>query len=243
MDDRDVYHDRQSRGRTKSGWLTSYHTFSFGTYQDPTRLGFRALRVVNEDYIIGGAGFPEHPHDHFEILTFVLSGQVSHRDSAGHTGVVPAGGLQLISSGRGVRHSEYNPAADEPVHLFQIWLHGEADAGEPRYQSLACAVPDSSPGHRLVASPAPTGGAEVLELRAPVFIWSGLLPARGGCTLRREPGRYAWLQILDGVLSVLRDDGTEELELRGGDGLQLGRLDAVRLEAQTDARYVWFDLA
>lgn len=109
----DVFHDRQARGLAKTGWLEAHYTFSFGSFNDPTRMGFRALRVINEDIIAGGSGFAEHAHNHFEILTFMLSGTLEHKDSAGHHGQLGAGDVQLISAGTGVKHSERNPVAEE----------------------------------------------------------------------------------------------------------------------------------
>lgn len=237
----DIFHDRQSRGTTRTGLITSHHTFSFGNFRDPNRMGFRALRVINEDHLLAGAGFAEHAHDHFEILTVVLSGTVSHRDSAGHEGFVPALGIQLISSGSGIRHSEFNPSPDEATHLFQIWLHGNADAQAPRYQQRENALPAGTSEKRLIASP--TSEAESLQLRAPVFLFAGFVAAGESCALQRSPSRFAWLQILDGVIAVRSEPDGENLELRGGDALQLADTRALVLSAQTDAHYLWFDLA
>jgi redox-sensitive bicupin YhaK (pirin superfamily) len=237
----DIFHDRQSRGTTRSGLITSHHTFSFGNFRDPNRMGFRALRVINEDYLLAGAGFAEHAHDHFEILTVVLLGTVSHRDSAGHEGFVSAMGIQLISSGSGIRHSEFNPSPDEPTHLFQIWLHGEADTQAPRYQQREHALPAQMSEKRLIASP--TGEAESLALRAPVCLFAGLLASGDSCALQRQPSRFAWLQVLDGVIALQSDGESAALELRGGDALQLAQTRDLQLTAQTDARYLWFDLA
>ncbi|BEP64717.1 pirin family protein (plasmid) [Variovorax sp. V213] len=238
----DVFHDRQARGRTRTGWLTSHHTFSFGSFNDPLRMGFRALRVINEDTVAGGSGFAEHAHDHFEILTFVLSGTIEHRDSAGNSGFLQGGDMQLISSGAGTRHSERNPSATEPAHLFQIWLHGEADAAPPRYQTLAGVLDaGEASSTRLVAGPEAAEGA--LALSAPVRIWAGKLLAGSRETQALAAGRFGWLQVLDGVVSVREGAAAEPLELRGGDALQLVTVRSVDLTAVTDARWLWFDLA
>lgn len=235
----DVFHDRQARGWTKTGWLQAHHTFSFGSFNDPTRMGFRALRVINEDIVAGGSGFAEHAHDHFEILTFMLSGALEHQDSAGHQGRLRAGDVQLISSGTGIRHSERNPSSQEPTHLFQIWLHGNADASPPRYQLLQDALLDTQ-GPRLVASPVAQPGA--LELRAPVDIWA--VAGRPGerCSHRVANRRYGWLQALEGVLSVEVEGEPQPLELRGGDALQLATVTQLSVSPQTEARWLWFDL-
>jgi redox-sensitive bicupin YhaK (pirin superfamily) len=236
----DVFHDRQARGWARTGWLQAHYTFSFGSFNDPTRMGFRALRVINEDIVAGGSGFAEHAHDHFEILTFMLSGELEHKDSAGHRGRLQAGDVQLISSGSGVRHSERNPAAETPTHLFQIWLHGNADELPPRYQLLQGALL-ATDGLRLVAGPLEQSG--VLQLRAPVSIWA----VAGQPGERRShdipAGRYGWLQLLEGVVLVEVDGEPQSLELRGGDGLQLSTVRQVVVTPRTEARWVWFDLA
>ncbi|WP_144006593.1 pirin-like bicupin family protein [Pelomonas sp. KK5] len=236
----DVFHDRQARGWSRTGWLQAHYTFSFGSFNDPTRMGFRALRVINEDIIAGGSGFAEHAHDHFEILTFMLSGELEHRDSAGHLGRLRAGDVQLISSGTGVRHSERNPAADAPTHLFQIWLHGNADELPPRYQLLQEALRPAE-GPRLIASAQEQAG--VLHLRAPVSVWTvdGASDQRYSHEL--SSGRYGWLQVLEGVVMAEVDGEPQPLELRGGDGLQLSTVRRVTVAPRTDARWIWFDLA
>lgn len=236
----DVFHDRQARGWARTGWLQAHYTFSFGSFNDPTRMGFRALRVINEDIVAGGSGFAEHAHDHFEILTFMLSGELEHQDSAGHQGRLRAGDVQLISAGTGVRHSERNPAADAPTHLFQVWLHGNADELPPRYQVLQGALL-ATRGPRLVAGPVEQPG--VLQLRAPVNIWAVAAQPGDRCAHDIPGDRYGWLQILEGVVLAEVDGEPQPLELRGGDGLQLSTVRQVAVVARTQARWVWFDLA
>lgn len=236
----DTFHDRQARGWTKTGWLQAHHTFSFGSFNDPTRMGFRALRVINEDIVAGGSGFAEHAHEHFEILTFMLSGELEHKDSAGNEGRLRAGDVQLISSGTGIRHSERNPAAHEPAHLFQIWLHGNADASPPRYQLLKEALL-ATEGRRLVASPLEQPGA--LHLRAPVSIWAVAGQPGENCTHDVANDRFAWLQVLEGILVVEVEGEPEPLELRGGDALQMATVTQATLSPRTEARWLWFDLA
>jgi len=238
---KDIFHDRHARGRTTTGWLRAQHALSFGSFNDPLRMGFRALRVVNEDIIAGGSGFPEHAHDHFEILTFMLEGEIQHRDSAGHEGRLSAGDVQLISSGSGISHSERNPAEEQPTHLFQIWLHGNQDQGRPNYQLLRGALGHDDVPVRLVASPEPQENA--LLLRAPVFIWRANASAGDAYTHQLPPQRYGWLQMLDGIAIATADDGDEAMELRGGDALQLAVSKKISLRAQTRARWLWFDLS
>ena len=236
---KDVFHDRHARGRTRTGWLDAHHTFSFGSFNDPTRMGFRALRVINEDVVAGGSGFAEHAHDHFEILSFILAGTLEHSDSAGNHGVLQAGDVQLISSGRGIRHTERNPSASEPVHLFQVWLHGQGDGEEPRYQHLPGALARGPSPSRLIAGPADQPGA--LAMRSAVRLWAGNADADEGCTLDLQPSRFGWLQLLDGV-AELQAGEEAPMELRGGDALQLSTVKSVHLRARTPSRWLWFDL-
>ncbi|MDY0748671.1 pirin family protein [Paucibacter sp. R3-3] len=236
----DVFHDRQARGWSRTGWLQAHYTFSFGSFNDPTRMGFRALRVINEDIIASGSGFSEHAHDHFEILTFMLSGELEHKDSAGHEGRLHAGDVQLISSGTGVKHSERNPGSEAPTHLFQIWLHGNADELPPRYQLLPQALLTTN-GPRLVASAQEQAG--VLHLRAPVSIWAVAGQPGERCSHSIASDRYGWLQVLEGVVMVEVDGEPQPLELRGGDGLQLSTVRQVAVTPHSEARWLWFDLA
>lgn len=242
MDRQNIFHDRHARGRTRTGWLQAQHTFSFGGFNDPLRMGFRALRVINEDIVASGSGFAEHGHDHFEILTFMLAGQIEHRDSAGNTGRLEAGDVQLISSGTGIRHSERNPSTETPTHLFQIWLHGNADGQAPRYQYAPGLLrPEAGKPLRLVA--AADAKPPALQLRAPVAIWVGQLEPDQEHAHAVKPGRYGWLQCLEGVMSARVAESDEAFELRGGDALQLGTPVRVELRAVTQARWLWFDLA
>jgi redox-sensitive bicupin YhaK (pirin superfamily) len=235
----DVFHDRQARGKTTMGWLQAHHTFSFGSFNDPTRMGFRALRVINEDIVAGGSGFSEHAHDHFEILTFMLSGNLEHKDSAGNQGQLKAGDVQLISSGTGISHSERNASENDSVHLFQIWLHGNADDKPPRYQTAHGVLNGASGQQTLIAAPE---GPAPLALRAPVRIWMSRGEADTRRSHRLDEGRYGWLQMLEGIAEVQPEDEAETFELRGGDALQLSSVRAVEVKSVVDARWLWFDL-
>ncbi|WP_029001978.1 pirin family protein [Azohydromonas australica] len=236
----DVFHDRHARGRTRTGWLNAHHTFSFGSFNDPTRMGFRALRVINEDVITGGSWFPEHAHDHFDILTFMLAGTLAHSDSAGHRGLLHAGDVQCISAGSGIRHTERNPSPDMPTHLFQIWLHADADKAPPRYQLLRGALDPGSPEPRLIADPGEQDDA--LRLRAPVRIWASRAGPGTQCAHALAPGRFGWLQLLEGVVEVDAQAQATALELRGGDALQLSTVRHLTLRPTTAAAWLWFDL-
>ena len=236
----DVFHDRHARGRTKTGWLDAHHTFSFGSFNDPTRMGFRALRVINEDVIAGGSGFPEHAHDHFDILTFMLAGTLEHSDSAGHRELLHAGDVQLISAGSGIRHAERNPSPDVPTHLFQIGLHADANGAPPRYQLLRGALQPGSTRPRLIAGPGEL--EETLHLRAPVRIWASRAGPRTQCAHTLTPGRFGWLQLLEGIVEVDAEAGATTLELRGGDALQLATVRHLVIKPMTAAAWLWFDL-
>ena len=241
MERQNIFHDRQARGRTRTGWLQSFHTFSFGSFNDPTRMGFSALRVINEDVIAAGSGFAEHAHDHFEILTFMLAGELEHRDSAGNAGHLGPDDVQLISSGTGIRHSERNPSPSSSTHLFQVWLHGNADTEPPRYQqAVQGLLPGAGAAMRIVA--APGAEAPALQLRAPVTVWAGRLEAGQDCEHAVQPGRAGWLQCLEGVVHASVPEVDADFELRGGDALQLGTAVRVRLQGVTQARWLWFDL-
>jgi redox-sensitive bicupin YhaK (pirin superfamily) len=236
----DVFHDRHARGRTKTGWLDAHRTFSFGSFNDPTRMGFRALRVINEDVIAGGSGFPEHAHDHFDILTFMLAGTLEHSDSAGHRGLLHADDVQLINAGSGIRHAERNPSPDVPTHLFQIWLHADADEAPPRYQLLRGALQPGSTEPRLIADPGEQEG--VLRLRAPVRIWASRAEPGSPCAHTVAPGRFGWLQLLEGIVEVDAGPEAAALELRGSDALQLTTVRHLTIKPMTAAAWLWFDL-
>lgn len=183
------------RGRGKFSWLDSRHSFSFGNYYDPQHMHFRALRVINEDVITGGNGFPTHPHRDAEIVTYMIRGGVSHRDTAGHAGTITAGQYQYMSAGSGVAHSEYNASATDDAHLLQIWLMPMSQGGQPSYGQHA---PQWQPGEtsKLIASPDGANGsitwgaaAELYELR---------LPAGTHYRHTLPQGTGAWLQVVSG---------------------------------------------
>ena len=127
-----LIHDRNARGRTKIGWLDSYHTFSFGNFYDPSRMGFRALRVINDDRVAPGAGFPMHGHRDMEILTYVIEGALEHKDSLGNGAIIQPGEAQVMSAGTGITHSEFNPSSTDPVYLLQIWILPDEPGLKPR---------------------------------------------------------------------------------------------------------------
>ncbi|MBW8724658.1 MAG: pirin family protein [Inquilinus limosus] len=226
-------HDRMARGRTETGLIEARHTFSFGRFHDPDRMSFRSLRVLNEDRVVPGAGFPEHPHAEMEILTYVLSGAVEHRDSLGNSAVIHAGDLQRMTAGTGITHAEMNPSATEPLHLLQIWLHPDRRGLAPGYEQLSVEV-EATGGLRLVA--APEGGDGVLEIHQDARLSIARLAAGEAVEHAIAPGRAVFVQLTRGVVTL---DGHE---MRAGDGAAVEDEPSLRITAETEAEFLLFDL-
>ncbi|HMP02250.1 MAG TPA: pirin family protein [Gemmatales bacterium] len=184
------------RGHADHGWLDTYHTFSFASYHDPAHRGFRSLRVMNEDFVAAGQGFGTHPHRDMEIVTYVLAGALEHKDSMGHGAVLRPGEFQRISAGRGITHSEFNPSATEPTHLYQIWLLPDRAGLEPSYEQKQFADEELRNRLRLVAAPAGTDGALAIHQDARVYL--ARLDAGVNLEHALPAGRHAWLQVLRG---------------------------------------------
>jgi hypothetical protein len=223
----------EDRGRTRLDWLDSWHTFSFGDYRDPDHMGFRALRVINDDVVEPGKGFGQHPHRDAEILTYVLDGGLQHRDSMGNGSVISAGDLQYMSAGNGVTHSEFNPSPDERVHLLQIWILPDRSGGDPRYaeRPLGAAKPNSL---TLLFAGNPRDGA--IGIRADADVYVGKLDTGQRVAHRSKRGRGVWLHVFDGSVGV----GGETLG--PGDGAAIEDADAVELESRADSEFLLFDL-
>lgn len=223
------------RGHFNHGWLDTYHTFSFGEYYDPDRMGFRSLRVINEDLVASGQGFGMHGHRDMEIVTLVLEGALEHRDSLGNGEVLQPGELQRMTAGTGIRHSEFNPSATEPVHLYQIWLLPERPGLQPSYEQKRFDPAEQQGRWQLVASPDGRQGSLVIHQDATLSL-AKVLP---GEKLSRafDANRHGWLQVLRGQLAV---DG---LQLAAGDGLVLSDESELTIEAQERAELLLFDLA
>lgn len=223
------------RGHFQHGWLDTYHTFSFGEYRDREQMRFRALRVMNEDRVAPGQGFGTHPHRDMEIVTYVLEGALEHRDSMGNGEVLRPGEFQRMSAGTGITHSEFNPSATEPVHLYQIWLLPERTGITPSYEQKRFPETERLDRLRLVASPDAADGS--LRIHQDARIHLGTL--RPGVSL--EPplaeGRHGWLQVLRGSLSL------NGISLSAGDGAAVSDETALVLRADSDAEVLWFDLA
>lgn len=220
----------EERGHADLGWLDTRHTFSFSSYQDPRYMGVSVLRVINQDIVAPGTGFPPHRHDNMEILTYVLRGAVSHRDSMGNEVRVTAGELQLMSAGTGVTHSEYN-REHEPLELLQIWLYPNATNTEPSYQQKRFPEVETL---QLVVSP--DGANDSLRIRQKARIWRGHLPA-GDSAEHRLEGKHAWVQQIRGSLDL--DDATV---LHDGDGAELREEPVLSFRARSDSEFLLFDL-
>lgn len=223
------------RGRADFGWLDSRHTFSFGEYYDPRYMGFRALRVINEDRVKPGYGFPTHPHRDMEILSYVMEGALAHQDSMGTGSVIRPGDVQRMSAGTGVLHSEMNPSHSEPVHFFQIWLLPEQRGITPAYEQKRFEDAEKQGRLRLVAARDAREGA--ITINQDVDLYAGLL-ARGESTrLDLRPGRHAWVQVARGTVTV---NGTP---LAQGDGAAVSDEAALSVAADSDSEILVFDLA
>lgn len=223
------------RGHADHGWLDTFHTFSFADYHDPAQMGFRSLRVINEDRVAPGMGFGMHGHRDMEIVTYVLEGALEHKDSMGNGEVLRPGELQRMSAGSGVRHSEFNPSPSEPVHLYQIWLLPKASGITPSYEQKAFTANEKQGKLRLVASPDGAEGSLTIYQDAKIF----LSTLDTGDSVRHElpGGRHAWLQVLRGKVAV------NGMSLATSDGLAISKERAVEIVGEQPAEVMLFDLA
>lgn len=223
------------RGHADHGWLKANHTFSFAGYRDPDFMGFRSLRVMNEDFVAPGKGFGTHPHNNMEIVTYVLEGALEHRDSMGNGEVLYPGEFQRMSAGTGITHSEFNPSATEPVHLYQIWLQPEREGIVPSYEQKRFGDQERLNRLRLVASREAKDGS--LRIHQDAKIYLSTLEAGNQLAHEIAPGRHAWLQVLRGSLT------TGGKTLQASDGLAVSDESELKMEAHEDAEILLFDLA
>lgn len=223
------------RGGANHGWLNTRHTFSFSSYYDPRHMGFRSLRVINEDRVTPGQGFGEHSHRDMEILSYVISGSLGHRDSMGNGEVIRPHEWQRMTAGTGVRHSEMNASKTEPVHFFQIWIMPEAEGIEPGYEQKLFAPEEKSGRLRLVASRDGREGS--LKIHQDVSVYNALLRSGESVEHRLEAGRHAWLQVVKGVVEL------NGQKLNAGDGAAVSEERALAIRAGDDSEVILFDLA
>lgn len=226
------------RGHFDFGWLETYHTFSFGEYYDPRRMNFRALRVINEDWVQGGRGFPTHSHRDMEIITYVLEGALQHRDSTGGGSVIRHGDVQRMSAGTGVSHSEFNASDTEPVHLLQIWLMPERAGIKPSYEEKNFSERIGEGGLTLIAAPDGRDGAVTIHQDAEVYAVK--LKAGAEVTHSLRPDRHAWVQVARGE-QVTVGDAT----LRQSDAAAVSDERTLKItnDGADDAELLIFDLA
>ncbi len=223
------------RGHFNHGWLDTYHTFSFSDYYDPAQMGFRSLRVINDDRVQGGMGFGMHGHRDMEIVTYVIEGSLQHRDSMGNGSILRAGELQRMTAGTGVRHSEFNPSATEPVHLYQIWLQPEQNGLKPSYEELRPSDAEKRGRFKLVASP--DRAEDSLTIHQDARVYLATLSPEQEISHPIVHGRAAWLQVIRGCVKL------GGRELAEGDGAAITDETAIPVRAVADAELLLFDLA
>lgn len=222
----------EERGHNKISWLDSRFTFSFDQYYDPEHTQFRSLRVINEDVVAPGAGFPTHPHRDMEILTWILEGVIEHRDNTGGSGVIRPGELQHMTAGRGVMHSEINPSPKNPAHLLQIWLLPERKGLDPSYEQLSFPDAELRGKFHLVAGPqAP------VTIRQDANLYIARLDKGANAKHTLAAGRHAWVQVARGAVNL------NGAALHTGDGAAISNEAEIRVEAREPAEVLLFDLA
>lgn len=224
----------QERGHLNFGWLDTYHSFSFGEYYDPKHMGFRDLRVINEDRIAAGRGFGTHPHNDMEIVTYVLSGALTHKDSMGNGSVIHAGDVQKMSAGTGVKHSEANDSEAEEAYLLQIWILPDQRNLTPSYDQKFFEEAQKQNKLCLIASPDAAQGS--VSIHQDVKIYASLLDKGKKLSHPLNAGRAAWVQLISGELEVNGE------VLQSGDALALEDEKLVEINAKTNAHFLVFDL-
>ncbi|MFO0742324.1 MAG: pirin family protein [Labilithrix sp.] len=223
------------RGHAQHGWLDSHHTFSFADYYDPKAMGFRALRVINEDRVIAGEGFPTHGHRDMEIISYVLEGALEHKDSIGTNGVIKPGDVQRMSAGTGVRHSEYNGSKEEGVHFLQIWIVPDKTGHAPGYEQKTFSDDEKRGRLRLVASP--NGQSGSVSIHQDARLYAGLFAEGEKATYELKPGRGAWVHVARGELTVNGE------KLVAGDAVAIETSGKIELAGTTGGEVLLFDLA
>ncbi|MGE8940991.1 pirin family protein [Leptospira interrogans] len=225
----------EERGRANFGWLDSRHSFSFGHYYDPEHMGFGALRVINDDRVAAGGGFPAHPHSDMEIISYVLEGALQHKDSIGGGSVIRPGDVQRMSAGSGIRHSEFNASKTEPVHFLQIWIVPEKEGLTPSYEEKSFSAEEKRGNLRLIGSR--TGRENSVVIHQDVDLYATLLGEGEAVRHTLKPGRGAWVQVASGTLTV----NGEQLE--AGDAVAIETAGEITLAGTEDlSEALLFDL-
>ena len=223
------------RGHADHGWLDTWHTFSFSDYHDPEQMGYSSLRVINDDRVAPGAGFPTHPHRDMEIVTYVLSGALEHRDSMGNGTVIRPGEVQRMSAGTGIRHSEFNASPSEEVHLLQIWIMPEQKGITPSYEQKFFDAAEKLGKLRLVASPDGSEGSVIIHQDARLY--AGLIDPGHPAEQGLPSGRRTYLHVARGAASL------NGLEMSAGDGARIEDETELHLKSENSAEILLFDLA
>lgn len=229
-----VRHSNQ-RGHFDHGWLNTYHTFSFDQYYDPRYMGFRSLRVINEDFVAPGRGFPKHGHRDMEIITYILQGGLKHEDSMGNGSIIRPGDVQRMTAGTGVRHSEQNASEEELVHLLQIWIIPNAEHLQPGYEQKAFTLDERLNQLRLIASTDGRDGS--ISVHQDVSLFASILDAGQQVRQQMDPLRFGWLQVARGTVTV----NNERVEQ--GDGVVVVAESELEIRAEDPAEFLLFDLA
>jgi quercetin 2,3-dioxygenase len=225
----------EERGHANYGWLDSYHSFSFANYYDRHHMGFRQLRVINEDRVSGGSGFDTHPHRDMEIITYIIEGALEHRDSMGNSSVIRAGEVQRMSAGTGVTHSEYNHSQTDTVHLLQIWILPDQTGIQPSYEQHYYSETEKRGNLRLLVSP--SDRENVLKIHQDVSLYATILESGESIDYPISENRHAWIQVIQGEIDL--NDRT----LKAGDGAAVSEETNLKVVAQSSAEFLLFDLA
>ncbi len=221
------------RGHADHGWLDTYHTFSFAGYYDPAHMGFRSLRVINDDTIAGGGGFGTHPHRDMEIITYVLNGALEHKDSMGNGRIIRPGEVQYMAAGTGIAHSEFNPSPTEPVHLLQIWIQPDRQGAKPRYAEKSLARAKTGVWH-LVTSKSGRDGSIAINQDADLFLTK--LNAGDRVEHKLSAVRHAWVHVAEGEVKL------NGQVLNAGDAAAVSEEERLKLTADKPAQVLLFDL-
>lgn len=225
----------EERGHANHGWLNSYHTFSFANYYDPAHMGFRHLRVINEDRVRAGMGFGTHPHTDMEIISYVLEGALEHKDSLGNGSIIRPGDVQRMSAGTGITHSEYNPSPSEPVHFLQIWILPAQKGLQPSYEQKMYSAEEKRGDFRLIASRDGRDGS--VTVHQDVDLYATVLSAGERAVRVISPHRHAWVQVARGEIAL------NGAVLKAGDGAAISEESRLAVEAKDTAEVLLFDLA
>jgi quercetin 2,3-dioxygenase len=224
----------QERGEANHGWLHAFHSFSFADYHDPRHMGFRTLRVLNDDTIEPGQGFGTHGHRDMEIITYVLEGALEHKDSLGSGGVLKPGDVQYMNAGHGVRHSEFNHSPDKKLKLLQIWVHPKTSGLDPEYAEAHFSAEEKMGRLRLLASPDGREGS--LRVHQDFHLYASILEKNQKLDYEISPGRHVWIQVAHGNLEV------NGQALGPGDGVAVSEEDNLQISGVDSAEFLLFDL-